>query len=96
MGFVFVYDRAGTLVSNWPVSAYGKSSTASMSNTDALQRAAVLAMRDAAALMILKMNEQTKIGDLADSTVPVPSAEPPASDEDESPVTAAGEDDEAS
>jgi hypothetical protein len=43
-----VFDQGGTLVSNWPVSAYGKSQTTAMNKSDALQRAAVLAMRDAA------------------------------------------------
>jgi len=69
-----VYDRAGTLVSNWPVSAYGKSQTTAMNKSDALQRAAVLAMRDAAALMIIKFDEVTGIGKLGNS---VPAASIP-------------------
>ena len=44
-----VYDSEGELVSNWPVSAYGKSQTTVMGSDEALRRAAVLAMRDAAA-----------------------------------------------
>lgn len=51
-----VFDPEGKLVVNWPLSAYGKSLTTTMGGSDALQRAAVLAMRDAAALMILKFN----------------------------------------
>jgi len=78
-----IYDRAGTLVSNWPVSAYGKSQTASISNSEALQRAAVLAMRDAAALMIMKMDDATKIGSLAKRTAPVPALAPPPATTDE-------------
>ena len=62
-----VYDQAGTLVSNWPVSAYGKSQTTAMNKSDALHRAAVLAMRDAAALMIIKFDEVTGIGKLGNS-----------------------------
>ena len=94
-----VYDRAGTLVSNWPVSAYGKSQTASMSNSEALQRAAILAMRDAAALMIMKMDDATKVGSLANSTAPVPSMAPavPTTDEDDLQTTAVeGQNDDAS
>ena len=78
-----IYDRAGTLVSNWPVSAYGKSQTASISNSEALQRAAVLAMRDAAALMIMKMDDATKISALSGPAAPVPTLAPaPAADEE--------------
>ena len=62
-----VFDQGGTLVSNWPVSAYGKSQTTAMNKSDALQRAAVLAMRDAAALMIIKFDEITGIGKLGNS-----------------------------
>lgn len=54
-----VFDPDGKLVVNWPLSAYGKSLTTTMGGSDALQRAAVLAMRDAAALMILKFNAKT-------------------------------------
>lgn len=54
-----VFDPEGKLVVNWPLSAYGKSLTTAMGGSDALQRAAVLAMRDAAALMILKFNTKT-------------------------------------
>ncbi len=90
-----IYDRAGTLVSNWPVSAYGKSQTASVSNSEALQRAAVLAMRDAAALMIMKMDDATKISSLAKRVAPLPTAAPvaPATDEEELQTIAAEEQD---
>lgn len=54
-----VFDPEGKLVVNWPLSAYGKSLTTAMGGSDALQRAAVLAMRDAAALMIIKFNTKT-------------------------------------
>lgn len=63
-----VYDREGKLVSNWPVSAYGKSQTTTLGKTEALQRAAVLAMRDAAALMIMKFDDVTRISSLAGSS----------------------------
>jgi len=63
-----VYDREGKLVSNWPVSAYGKSLTTTMASSAALQRAATLAMRDAAALMIMKFDNVTRISSLAGSS----------------------------
>jgi len=63
-----VYDQAGDLVSNWPVSAYGKSQTTTIGKTDALRRAAVLAMRDAAALVIMKFDNVTHISSLADKS----------------------------
>jgi len=62
-----VFDPEGKLVSNWPVAAYGKSQTTKMGGSSALQRAAVLAMRDAAALMIMKFDNVTRISDLAGS-----------------------------
>jgi len=67
-----VYDRHGTMVANLPVSAYGKSLTTTMNKSDALQRAAVLAMRDAAALMIMKFDEQTLFTSLADPSTVLP------------------------
>ena len=60
-----VFDPDGNLVSNWPVAAYGKSQSTKMGGSGALQRAAVLAMRDAAALMIMKFDNVTRISDLA-------------------------------
>ena len=62
-----VFDFDGNEVANWPVSAYGKSQTSSISGSQALQRAAILAMRDAAALMIIKLDEMTGISKLAES-----------------------------
>ncbi len=53
-----VYDGEGELLLDAPVSAYGKSLTTAMGGSRALQNAAVLAMRDAAALMIMKFDEQ--------------------------------------
>ena len=66
-----VYDREGTLISNWPVAAYGKSQTKTLNQDEALQRAAVLAMRDAAALMIMKFDQVTRISELADQPAEV-------------------------
>lgn len=65
-----VFDRTGLEVADWPVSAYGKSQTASISGSEALERAAVLAMRDAAALMIMKLDEATGISAMATTAAP--------------------------
>lgn len=69
-----VFDSAGTQVANWPIAAYGKSQTSTFGGDDALRRAAVLAMRDAAALIILQMDKSTGISKLrnADSAAPAP------------------------
>lgn len=97
---VKVYDNAGDLTSNWPVAAYGKSQTTTMGGSSALQRAAVLAMRDAAALMIMKFDNVTRISDLAGSssgpaaTPQVPGVPAQPDDEPEAQTTASeGQDD---
>lgn len=64
-----IFDREGNNASNWTVSAYGKSRKEGMGGSDSLQRAAVLAMRDAAALIIMQMDKATKISSLADGGV---------------------------
>ena len=60
-----IFDRQGTQVANWPISAYGKSQTSTFGGDEALRRAAVLAMRDAAALIIMQMDKSTGISSLA-------------------------------
>ncbi len=80
-----VYDREGKLLSEWPVSAYGKSQTTTMGKSQALQRAAVLAMRDAAALMVMKFDEETQISTLINKPATQPA---PASDETDVQTTA--------
>lgn len=76
-----VYDRNGILVANWPVSAYGKSLTTAMGGSDALQRAAILAMRDAAALLIIKFDEQALLASLSNPSTQLPAAITPSDDE---------------
>ncbi len=87
-----VFDPDGKLVSNWPVAAYGKSQTTTMGGSGALQRAAVLAMRDAAALMIMKFDNVTRISDLAGSAStpksPLLRPKPETTDESEVQTTA--------
>ncbi len=63
-----VFDKDGIEVASWPVSAYGKSQTTTMGGSDALRRAAVLAMRDAAALMIMQLDKSTGISLLAEDS----------------------------
>lgn len=59
-----IFDSEGNQFANWPISAYGKSQSTKMGGDDALRRAAVLAMRDAAALVIMQMDKATGIGKL--------------------------------
>jgi hypothetical protein len=86
-----VYDNEGNMTSNWPVSAYGKSQTTAMGGSDALQRAAILAMRDAAALMIMKFDNVTRISSLAtgSAAATAPAVEPANEDIAESEETEA-------
>lgn len=73
-----IYDSAGTSASNWTVSAYGKSQKEGMGGGDSLRRAATLAMRDAAALILLQMDKATKISALADGPLDITDIAPPA------------------
>jgi len=67
-----IFDREGNSASNWTVSAYGKSEKEGLGGSSSLQRAAVLAMRDAAALIIMQLNKSTIIASLADGPVAAP------------------------
>lgn len=71
-----VFDRVGNRASSWTVNAYGKSQKEGIGGSDSLRRAAVLAMRDAAALIIMQMEKVTKIRDLADGPLDPASVEP--------------------
>jgi len=62
-----IFDSQGTQIANWPIAAYGKSQTTTFGGREALQRAAVLAMRDAAALIILQMDKATGISKLSEA-----------------------------
>lgn len=79
-----VYNSEGTVVANWPVSAYGKSQSGG--GKDALRRAAVLAMRDAAALIIMKLDDETGIsarsGSASAASVADPAPQPATTDEE--------------
>lgn len=63
---ISVFDSIGNPASSWTVSAYGKSQKEGLGGSDSLRRAAILAMRDAAALIIMQMDKVTKIRVLAD------------------------------
>lgn len=75
-----IFDNEGVQIANWPIAAYGKSQTSTFGGDDALRRAAVLAMRDAAALIIMQMDRATGISKLsaakAGQDQPTPSALP--------------------
>lgn len=72
-----IFDADGTQVANWPIAAYGKSQTTTFGGDEALQRAAVLAMRDAAALIIMQMDKATGISKLRETRARQ-ATEPPA------------------
>lgn len=59
-----ISDSQGVQVANWPIAAYGKSQSSTFGGDAALRRAAVLAMRDAAALIIMQMDKSTGISKL--------------------------------
>ena len=77
-----IFDDQGNEIANWPISAYGKSLTTTFGSDEALRRAAVLAMRDAAALVILQMDKATGISKLSSATQgpPMLTAPQPAED----------------
>lgn len=82
-----IFDSLGNNASTWTVSAYGKSQKEGMGGSKSLQRAAVLAMRDAAALILLQMDKSTKIGELANGPLDMSAIEALAdaeADEDDS------------
>lgn len=64
-----IFDSEGEQFANWPISAYGKSQTTMMGGDDAMRRAAILAMRDAAALMVMQLDKATRISRLNRSKV---------------------------
>ena len=71
-----IFDDEGKLLASWPINAYGKSLSTVMGGNDALHRAAVLAMRDAAALIIMRMDEFTGISSTSRETLSSVAARP--------------------
>ncbi len=83
-----IYDREGTNASNWTMSAYGKSQKEGLNGgSSALQRAALLAMRDAAALMIMQMDKATQLSALANGGLATPRAESAVAEVDSKPAS---------
>lgn len=62
-----IFDHEGVQIANWPIAAYGKSQTTTFGGDEALRRAAVLAMRDAAALIIMQMDKSAIVSELGDA-----------------------------
>src|SRR4029450_13982610 len=57
---ITVYDPSGATIIAWPVSGYGKSEL-ERDAEDAVQRAAIVAMREAGATIATKFSEQPQI-----------------------------------
>lgn len=56
-----VYSPAGTLITSWPVSAYGQSDTRNFGAGTAMEQAVITAMRDAAASIVIGFAKDAKI-----------------------------------
>jgi hypothetical protein len=56
-----VYGPDGQLIVRWPITAYGQSGTGGFSDEESMERAAVLALRDAAATIATSFSRQPKI-----------------------------------
>ena len=87
-----IFDSEGVQVANWPIAAYGKSQTSTFGGDAALRRAAVLAMRDAAALIILQMDKSTGISKLRHANARNDSAPTRLMPDEENMQTTAAED----
>lgn len=87
-----IFDSEGIQIANWPIAAYGKSQTSTFGGDEALRRAAVLAMRDAAALIIMQMDKSTGISKLRDASARSTSVQSGVTPGDENVQTTAAED----
>ncbi len=56
-----IHDPTGTLITTWPVSAYGQSDARTFGASAAMEEAIIRAMRDAAASIIIGFAEEQKI-----------------------------------
>ncbi len=68
------------MYANWPLSAYGKSEQFGLTGDEPLKRAAILAMRDAAALMIMNLDKSTAISALKDRPAATVASSRPAAE----------------
>ena len=87
-----IFDSEGVQIANWPIAAYGKSQTSTFGGDAALRRAAVLAMRDAAALSIMQMDKSTGMSKRRNSSARSNSAQPAVIPTEETIQTTAVED----
>lgn len=87
-----IFDSEGIQVANWPIAAYGKSQTSTFGGDAALRRAAVLAMRDAAALIIMQMDKSTGISKLRAASARSTSVQSGVTPDEENVQTTAAED----
>lgn len=90
-----IFDSVGNRASSWTVNAYGKSQKEGLGGGDSLKRAAVLAMRDAAALIIMQMEKVTNIRELANGPLDPASVDPEvmqadAAQDDQQPASVIG------
>jgi len=56
-----VYTPDGTLITGWPISAYGQSDSRAFGKSDAMEQAAINALRDAFASIILGFAKEPQI-----------------------------------
>ncbi len=56
-----IYSPTGTLITSWPVSAYGQSDARTLGAGAAMEEAVVKAMRDAAARILIGFEKEPKI-----------------------------------
>ncbi|CAG0942027.1 hypothetical protein GPROT2_01550 [Gammaproteobacteria bacterium] len=54
----------GTLIVRWPVTAYGQSGTGGMSDEESMERATILALRDAAAAIAVGFPRQPRVREI--------------------------------
>jgi len=92
---ISIFDSVGNRASSWTVNAYGKHQKEGLGGGDSLERAAILAMRDAAALIIMQMEKVTNIRALADGPMDPADVDPglmqaDAEQQDEEPASVIG------
>lgn len=87
-----VFDSGGTQISNWPVSAYGKQQAGKFNGAAAIKQAAILAMRDATAVIGIQMDKATGISKISERSNPAVLPEPAVVDVPAEAPIATGED----
>lgn len=68
-------DPDGTVISEWPVTGYGKSKVGRLRNNDSLRKAAVRAMREVGAQIVTKFSSQPGIVAWLEALAPTPEPE---------------------